>query len=69
MRITQGNADYKIDKIPAVDAGQVYVVLSKSATLADDANRFTGPAILQGYPKGKAPSGHPPPLLFVGYQV
>ena len=47
MRITQGNADYKIDKIPAVDAGQVYVVLSKSATLADDANRFTGPAILQ----------------------
>lgn len=47
VRITQGNEDYKIDKIPAIDAGQVYVVLSKSATLADDENIIAGPAILQ----------------------
>lgn len=47
MQITQNNADYKIDKIPAMDAGQVYVVLTRSATLANAENRITGPAILQ----------------------
>ncbi|KAI9850203.1 MAG: hypothetical protein M1830_007054, partial [Pleopsidium flavum] len=51
LRITHGNEDYKIDTIPAMALGQVYVVLSKSATLADDENIIAGPAILQVYPK------------------
>lgn len=60
VRITQGNSDYKIDRLPAGIAGQVYVVLSKSMTKFNDENIIAGPAILEVYPKGGAPSApHP----------
>lgn len=60
VRITAGNKDYKIDKIPAGVSGQVYVVLSKSNTVFSDENIIAGPAILEVYPKGKTPSApHP----------
>lgn len=55
-RITAGNKDYKIDAIPEGVAGQVYVVLSKSDTKFNDENIIAGPAILEVYQKGKAPS-------------
>ncbi|KAL8742808.1 MAG: hypothetical protein Q9184_008193, partial [Pyrenodesmia sp. 2 TL-2023] len=56
VRITSGNSDYKIDKIPAGVAGQVYVVLSKSSTDFSDENVIAGPAIIEVYPKGMIPS-------------
>ncbi|KAI4289325.1 MAG: hypothetical protein L6R35_001406 [Caloplaca aegaea] len=56
VRITAGNKDYKIDRLPAGIAGQVYVVLSKSSTAFNDENTIAGPAILEVYPKGQAPS-------------
>lgn len=56
VRITAGNKDYKIDTIPMGAVGQVYVVLSKSATDFSDENIIAGPAILEVYPKDKAPS-------------
>lgn len=56
VRITAGSSDYKIDRIPAGVAGQVYVVLSKSSTEFNDENIIAGPAILEVYPKGGAPS-------------
>ncbi|KAI9699823.1 MAG: hypothetical protein M1836_002858 [Candelina mexicana] len=56
VRITRGNKDYKIDMIPAVDAGQVYVLLSKSATDASDENVIAGPMTLEVYQKGTEPS-------------
>lgn len=60
VRITAGSSDYKIDKIPAGAAGQVYVVLSKSMTNFSDENIIAGPALLEVYPKGCAPSApHP----------
>ena len=55
MRITRGNKDYKIDALPAGIAGQVYVVLSLSATSTSDENIIAGPAILEVYPEGGAP--------------
>jgi len=61
--ITNGNADYKIDRIPAVDAGQVYAILSTSPTSVDVRNSITGPTILQVYPMGKAPAIPVPPCL------
>lgn len=39
--------DYKIDMIPPMAAGQVYVLLSKSGTDASDENVISGPAILE----------------------
>jgi len=54
---TIGNADYKIDKVQAVDAGQVYAILCTSPTSVDVANSLTDLAILQVYLKGKAPAG------------
>ncbi|KAL8794097.1 MAG: hypothetical protein Q9195_003282 [Heterodermia aff. obscurata] len=56
VRITAGDKDYKIDTIPLGAVGQVYVVLSKSATKFNDENIIAGPAILEVYPKDKAPS-------------
>ncbi|KAL8720291.1 MAG: hypothetical protein Q9225_002829 [Loekoesia sp. 1 TL-2023] len=56
LRITRGNSDYKIDKIPAGVAGQVYVALSKSSTDFSDENIIAGPSILEVYPKGQTPS-------------
>ena len=56
VRITAGSKDYKIDTIPTGAVGQVYVVLSKSATMVNDENVIAGPAILEVYPKDKAPS-------------
>ncbi|KAI4170287.1 MAG: hypothetical protein LQ343_005040 [Gyalolechia ehrenbergii] len=56
VRITAGNSDYKIDRLPAGIAGQVYVVLSKSSTAFNDENIIAGPAILEVYPKGQTPS-------------
>ncbi|KAL8926995.1 MAG: hypothetical protein Q9208_002540 [Pyrenodesmia sp. 3 TL-2023] len=56
VRITAGNSDYKINKIPAGVAGQVYVVLSKSSTDFSDENVIAGPAIIEVYPKGMSPS-------------
>ncbi|KAL8646030.1 MAG: hypothetical protein Q9210_006372 [Variospora velana] len=56
VRITAGNKDYKIDRLPAGIAGQVYVVLSKSSTAFNDENIIAGPAILEVYPKGMIPS-------------
>lgn len=56
VRITAGHSDYKIDKIPAGAVGQVYVVLSKSSTDFSDEQVIAGPAILEVYPKGMAPS-------------
>lgn len=50
VRITRGNADYKIDTIPAGIAGQVYVVLSRSCTDFSDENVIAGPAILEVSP-------------------
>ncbi|KAI9712228.1 MAG: hypothetical protein M1812_006963 [Candelaria pacifica] len=47
VRITRGNKDYKIDTIPAMDAGQVYVLLSKSGTDASDENVIAGPTTLE----------------------
>lgn len=55
VRITRGNKDYKIDTIPAVDAGQVYVLLSKSGTDASDENVIAGPMSLEVYAKGTEP--------------
>ncbi|KAI4241970.1 MAG: hypothetical protein LQ352_007339, partial [Teloschistes flavicans] len=51
VRITAGDSDYKIDRIPAGVAGQVYVVLSKSCTKFNDESIIAGPAILEVYPK------------------
>ncbi|KAL9577743.1 MAG: hypothetical protein Q9212_006174, partial [Teloschistes hypoglaucus] len=51
VRITAGNSDYKIDRLPAGIAGQVYVVLSQSNTKFNDENIIAGPAILEVYPK------------------
>ncbi|KAI4106411.1 MAG: hypothetical protein L6R37_002209 [Teloschistes peruensis] len=60
LRITAGNSDYKIDRLPAGIAGQVYVVLSKSNTMFNDEHIIAGPAILEVYPKGMIPSApHP----------
>ncbi|KAI4211443.1 MAG: hypothetical protein LQ351_005745 [Letrouitia transgressa] len=56
VHITAGDKDYKIDRLPAGIAGQVYVVLSKSATEVTDENIIAGPAILEVYPKGQVPS-------------
>ncbi|KAL8910014.1 MAG: hypothetical protein Q9171_004674 [Xanthocarpia ochracea] len=57
VRITAGNAgDYKVDRIPAGVSGQTYVVLSKSDTDFSDEQIIAGPAILEVYNKGKAPS-------------
>ncbi|KAL8682007.1 MAG: hypothetical protein Q9186_001883 [Xanthomendoza sp. 1 TL-2023] len=56
VRITQGNSDYKIDRIPAGVQGQAYVVLSKSSTDFSDEKIIAGPAIIEVYPKGKIPS-------------
>ncbi|KAI4200698.1 MAG: hypothetical protein LQ350_003715 [Teloschistes chrysophthalmus] len=56
VRITAGDSDYKIDRIPAGVAGQVYVALSKSNTKFNDENIIAGPAILEVYPKGMIPS-------------
>lgn len=56
VRITAGNSDYKIDRLPAGIAGQVYVVLSKSSTAFNDENIIAGPAILEVYPKGQTPA-------------
>ncbi|KAL8689690.1 MAG: hypothetical protein Q9218_004702 [Villophora microphyllina] len=56
VRITAGSSDYKIDTIPAGVAGQAYVVLSKSNTKFNDENIIAGPAIIEVYPKGMAPS-------------
>ncbi|KAL8936487.1 MAG: hypothetical protein Q9216_004904 [Gyalolechia sp. 2 TL-2023] len=56
VRITAGNSDYKIDRLPAGISGQVYVVLSKSSTAFNDENVIAGPAILEVYPKGQIPS-------------
>ncbi len=56
VRITEGNSDYKIDKIPAGVQGQSYVVLSKSCTDFSDENIIAGPAIIEVYPKGMTPS-------------
>ncbi|KAI9673632.1 MAG: hypothetical protein M1817_002269 [Caeruleum heppii] len=52
-RVTGDNL--KLSNLPEGIAGQVYVVLSKSATDASDENVVAGPAILEVYPKGKAP--------------
>ena len=60
VRITAGSKDYKIDTIPMGAVGQVYVVLSKSSTKFNDENIIAGPAILEVYPKDKAPkTPHP----------
>ncbi|KAL8868844.1 MAG: hypothetical protein Q9174_004714 [Haloplaca sp. 1 TL-2023] len=56
VRITQGDSDYKIDRLPAGISGQVYVVLSKSNTKFNDENIIAGPAILEVYKKGKIPA-------------
>lgn len=56
VRITEGNSDYKIDRIPAGVQGQSYVVLSKSCTDFSDENIIAGPAIIEVYPKGMIPS-------------
>ena len=56
VRITQGNSDYKIDRIPAGVQGQSYVVLSKSCTDFSDENIIAGPALLEVYPTGMIPS-------------
>lgn len=55
VRITRGSNDYKIDMIPEMAAGQVYVLLSKSGTDASDENVISGPAILEVYQPGKEP--------------
>ena len=55
VRITAGSKDYKIDQIPMGVVGQVYVVLSKSATKVNDENVISGPAIIEVYAKDKAP--------------
>ncbi|KAI9850353.1 MAG: hypothetical protein M1838_005800 [Thelocarpon superellum] len=44
--------------IPADVAGQAYIVLSKSATSATDADIVAGPAELEVYPEGGAPHHH-----------
>jgi len=54
VKVTGNN--YKVEKLPAGIAGQVYVVLSKSATMVTDENIIAGPDILEVYPKGMAPS-------------
>ncbi|MCJ1471484.1 hypothetical protein MMC13_000123 [Lambiella insularis] len=54
--IPDGGKDYKVAALPAGIAGQVYVVLSKSDTDFSDENIIAGPAILEVYPKGMAPS-------------
>ncbi|MCJ1466503.1 hypothetical protein MMC07_005122 [Pseudocyphellaria aurata] len=46
--------DYKVEKLPAGIAGQVYVVLSRSSTEFKDESYIAGPAILEVYPKGGA---------------
>ncbi|KAL8734086.1 MAG: hypothetical protein Q9181_003331 [Wetmoreana brouardii] len=56
VRITAGNSDYRIDRLPAGITNQVYVILSKSNTNFNDENIIAGPAILKIYPKGQAPS-------------
>ncbi|KAL8707747.1 MAG: hypothetical protein Q9220_007267 [cf. Caloplaca sp. 1 TL-2023] len=56
VRITAGDSDYKIDRLPAGISGQVYVVLSKSSTMFNDENIIAGPAILEVYSKGKIPA-------------
>lgn len=54
VKVTGNN--YKVETLPADIAGQVYVVLSKSATAVTDENIIAGPDILEVYPKGMAPS-------------
>ncbi|KAI4246373.1 MAG: hypothetical protein L6R40_002041 [Gallowayella cf. fulva] len=56
VRITQGDSDYKIDRIPAGVQGQAYVVLSKSDTNFSDEKIIAGPQIIEVYPKGKTPA-------------
>lgn len=56
VRITAGNSDYKIDRIPAGVQGQSYVVLSKSCTDFSDESIIAGPALLEVYPKGMIPA-------------
>lgn len=50
--------DYKVEKIPDGVSGQVYVLLSLSATKFTDEEFIAGPAILEVYPKGKVPGEH-----------
>jgi len=50
VRITRGNRDYKIGKIPAGVMGQTYVVLSRSCTDFTDENIIAGPALFEVSP-------------------
>jgi hypothetical protein len=47
VRITSTNKDYKIDKIPAGNVGQVYVVLSTSSSSVNDENTISGVGVLE----------------------
>lgn len=47
MRITRGNQDYKIDKIPAGVMGQAYVLLSRSCTDFSDEKVIAGPSVIE----------------------
>ncbi|KAI9813669.1 MAG: hypothetical protein M1827_003740 [Pycnora praestabilis] len=46
VRITQTQQDYKIDTIPAMNFGQVYIVLSTAANATDE-TIIAGPALLE----------------------
>ena len=47
VRLSAGNIDYQINRIPAGVAGQSYVLLSRSCDDFSDRNVIAGPAILE----------------------